>query len=204
MRDWFRGTAAAAAGAAAAVAILLSGCAGDGAPEPTVPELTYAGAPSGEATPTGPEFTPTASPTETEPADDTAPSANPAVDDAVQYASIGGSELSGEWHGGCRTNTSVGVAGMTWRGSDLQAADGTIVADITVEISIHSTAADGTPHLDHFRVHGSLADGRAFDSNWAPYAQDGEVMGSSGSGVYSFHHTTPDIIDSFDLRVYCN
>ncbi|GGA75837.1 hypothetical protein GCM10011490_28270 [Pseudoclavibacter endophyticus] len=197
--------------AVSAIALALGGCARGAEPAPTVPELTYAGAPEDDPEASGAGVTPTTSGATTAPAEtndagdpDAVPSASPAVNAALQYAAIGGSEITGTWSGGCSVQPPVGVSAMEWRGSDLAVADGSTLTEITVVMSIASKAADGTPNVSHFRVHGAFGDGRTFDSNWAPYYQWGEVWASSAEGVYTFHYDSPDIIGTFELRVYCD
>lgn len=190
---------------AAAVLMGLCGCAGSDPQAPTVPELTYAVATEAEPTPTAPTYTVTASTTPTPTSDDeVAPSANPAVDDLVQYAAIDGSELSGAWHGGCRHTPSVGLTGMTWRAEQLHAADGSVLASVTVEVSIRSTASDGTHEVEAFSLRGVWGDGRTFAEHWEPHQQLGEVYGTSSEGVSTIRLEGGADVGEFDLRAYCN
>lgn len=181
----------------------LVGCAGSGAPAPAIPDVTYAGVPGDESSSTSPDSLETPEPAATAD-DETVPSANPAVDDVLQYAAIGGSEITGQWHGGCRITPAVGLSGMTWRGTDLVVADGSALRSVTIEVSIRSTADDGTLEVESFSVQASFADGRDVDVLWTAGQQAGEVYGTSSQGVSSLRLEAPESIGSFDVRAYCD
>ena len=185
------------------LAAVLVGCADRGGPEPTVPALTYAGAPT-DAAPTGPTFTPTTAPATPTGAPEATGTQHPMIDDVLLYAAVGDSEITGEWRGGCRTSPAIGVSGMTWRGSNLPVADGRTIADVTIEVSIRRTSADGTLDVQHWSASGVFADGQTFDSNWEPGYRVGWLDASVADGVYTLRHSSIHFIDSFEIRAYCD
>lgn len=193
---------AAACLALVAASGVLAGCGGSKAPTPSVPFETYAGAPTGDpATTTAGSTSPSAS---APPTTDEAPQGNPAIDDVVQFAAINGSEITGDWQGGCRTTPSVGVAGMTWYGSDLRVAGGGALRELRIEVSISGSAADGRPNVDLWSVAGSFDDGRAFESSWAPWSRGSLLDVSASDGVLVFGYEAESPVRSFDLQVYCD
>ncbi|MGO2111312.1 MAG: hypothetical protein ACTH31_06840 [Pseudoclavibacter sp.] len=185
--------------------VALAGCASGGAPEPTMPEMTYAGAPTtepGAGTPPPGPGGETVAPEDTAPAE-TPGETVPATNAEVRYAAIGGSEITGTWSGGCSMQQPIGVSAMEWRAFGLPVANGRTLAEITVELSVGSIAADGTMNVTSFGISGAYGDGEAFDATWEPIDQYGDAVGSVRGDEYSLNLTTPDAPGSLDLQVYC-
>ena len=193
--------ALAAASAAVLAVLVLAACVGARTPAPTTPVISYA------TTAAGVDPTSTALPSTAATTTPPAPSDGPLpVDDVMREASIGGAVTNGTWTGGCRTNPSVGLAGMSWHAASLSLSDGRTVHDLRIEMSVLSTANTGEPHVEHLRISGAFGDGDAFDAQWAPYYDGGDLKTASSNGVYDFDYNSEGLsaLNTMRFSVYCS